>query len=65
MPKLPEALARFGGLAFQMAVPIGLCAWGGRLLDDYWALQEPWLTIAGLFLGLTLAMLGVWSRFRL
>jgi F0F1-type ATP synthase assembly protein I len=64
MPKLPEALARFGGLAFQMAVPIGVGAWIGRLLDARWAMAQPWCTIAGLLVGLTVAMLMVWSRFR-
>lgn len=64
MPKLPEALARYGGLAFQMAIPIGAGAWIGHFLDERWATVQPWWTIAGLLVGLTMAMLLVWSRFR-
>ena len=64
MPKLPDALAQYGGLAFQMAVPIGLGAWIGHELDARMVLDRPWLTIAGLLLGLMMAMMLVWYRFR-
>jgi len=64
MPKLPDDLARYGGLAFQMAIPIGLGAWVGRILDARWEMAQPWWTIAGLLVGLTVAMMVVWSQFR-
>jgi F0F1-type ATP synthase assembly protein I len=47
-----------------MAVPIGVGAWIGHELDARMALDRPWLTIAGLLLGLMMAMMIVWSRFR-
>ncbi len=64
MPKLPDALARYGGLAFQMAFPIALGAWVGNMLDSQMVMSQPWWTIAGLLLGLFMAMILVWSRFR-
>jgi len=64
MPKLPEALARYGGMAVQMGITIGLGAWGGRFLDARWGLTFPMCTLLGLFLGLTLAFLGVMSRLK-
>lgn len=64
MPKLPDALARYGGLAFQMAIPIGAGAWIGHLLDLRWAMVQPWWTIFGLLGGLVIAMVLVWSQFR-
>ena len=36
---------RFSNLGFQMMLLIGLSAWAGSLLDDFFSLSTPWLTI--------------------
>lgn len=44
-PQAPNDLLRFSGLAFQMAAIIGLGAWGGKQLDQYYQTSKPYFTI--------------------
>lgn len=47
-----EAALRYSGMAFQLAILIGLGAYIGQRLDARTAGERPWFTIAGVFLGL-------------
>lgn len=47
---------RFSGVAVQMAVIIGVSAWGGRKLDEYLNLKKPYITIVCSLLGVALAL---------
>lgn len=46
------------GLGTTLAVTIGLGAFGGRKLDNYWGLEKPLCTAFGSILGLAI---GMWS----
>jgi len=52
---------RFAGLGTTLAAAIGLGAFGGRQIDDYFQLEKPLGTAAGALLGLAL---GMWSVLR-
>lgn len=47
-----EAALRYSGMAFQLAVLMGLGAYFGQRLDSRAANVRPWFTIAGVLLGL-------------
>jgi hypothetical protein len=64
MPKPLDGLARYGGLAVQMALPLVLGAWMGSKLDLRWGFNRPYGTLMGLLLGLFVAFAGVWSRLK-
>ena len=64
MPKPLDGLARYGGLAVQMALPLVLGAWMGSKLDLRWGFNRPYGTLVGLLLGLIVAFAGVWSRLK-
>jgi F0F1-type ATP synthase assembly protein I len=49
--------------AFQMAVAMGICAWGGYYLDGRWG-TEPWLTILGLILGPIVGLMSISRMLR-
>ena len=49
---------KFMGLGTTLAVTIGLGAFGGRKLDNYWGLEKPLCTAFGSILGLAI---GMWS----
>lgn len=53
-----RAFALASTISFQLAIPILLGVFGGRYLDDRFGTQ-PWLMIAGLFLGLAAGVVGV------
>ncbi|NBW32470.1 MAG: AtpZ/AtpI family protein [Cytophagia bacterium] len=64
MPKRLEGLARYGGLAVQMALPIAIGAWLGSRMDHRQGSAKPYWTLLGLLLGLVMAFAGVWSRLK-
>lgn len=47
-----EAALRYSGMAFQLAILIGLGAYIGQRLDARQGGERPWFTILGVFLGL-------------
>ena len=49
-------LARYSGIALQMAVVLGGFAYLGHWLDQRFRLATPWFTLAGCLIGLTLSM---------
>lgn len=48
--------ARFSGIAIQMGVIIGISAWGGKKLDEYFNLNKPYLTIVCSLVGVAVAL---------
>jgi|RifCSPlowO2_12_1023861.scaffolds.fasta_scaffold247730_2 F0F1-type ATP synthase assembly protein I len=48
--------ARFSGIAIQMGVIIGVSAWGGKKLDEYFNLNKPYLTIVCSLVGVAFAL---------
>lgn len=48
--------ARFSGIAIQMGVIIGVSAWGGKKLDEYFNLNKPYLTIVCSLVGVAVAL---------
>jgi F0F1-type ATP synthase assembly protein I len=44
---------KFMGLGFELLASIILGAYLGSLLDNYWALSKPYMTILGMFLFLS------------
>jgi F0F1-type ATP synthase assembly protein I len=55
-PKQPNLLFKYSNMAIQMAVVIGLSAWGGQKLDAHYALQTPVFTIVLSLLGIAAAL---------
>lgn len=53
--KPPNNLLRFSNLGIQMGVIIGLSAWGGTKLDDYFQTKDPYYTIVLSLLGIAAA----------
>ena len=47
---------RFAGLGFQMLACIFLGCWLGFKGDNYFNLANPWLTIIGALLGISISM---------
>jgi hypothetical protein len=44
-PKQPNPLFKYGNLAIQMGLIIGIGAWGGKKLDEHYQTSEPYYTI--------------------
>lgn len=59
-PKQPNLFFKYGNMAIQMGVVIGLSAWGGVKLDEHYQNKTPVFTIVlsllGIFAGLYLAL---------
>ncbi|MEO6303604.1 MAG: AtpZ/AtpI family protein, partial [Bacteroidia bacterium] len=55
-PKQPNQLLKYSNLGFQMAVIIGLSAWGGNKLDTSYKNETPIFTIVLSLLGIALAL---------
>jgi F0F1-type ATP synthase assembly protein I len=56
MPKQPNPLFKYGNMAIQMAVLIGLGAWGGMKLDEHYQNETPGFTIVLSLLGIGTAL---------
>lgn len=54
--KQPNQLIKFSNLGIQMAVIIGLSAWGGNKLDLYYKNETPVFTIVLSLLGIAAAL---------
>ncbi|MDP1801817.1 MAG: AtpZ/AtpI family protein [Bacteroidota bacterium] len=54
--KQPNQLIKFSNLGIQMAVIIGLSAWGGNKLDLYYKNETPVFTIILSLLGIAAAL---------
>lgn len=48
-----NSFMKFMGLGFELLASIILGAYLGSLLDNYWALSKPYMTILGMFLFLS------------
>ncbi len=44
-PKQPNPFLKYGNLAMQMGLVIGLGAWGGKKLDIHYHTSKPYYTI--------------------
>lgn len=53
--KQPNKLLRFSNLGIQMGAIIGLSAWGGAKLDEYFNTKDPYYTIVLSLLGIAAA----------
>jgi F0F1-type ATP synthase assembly protein I len=58
MPQPPNSFIKYSNLAFQLALPIALGAWGGKKLDAYYHNSKPVFTII-------LSLLGIAAGFYL
>lgn len=47
---------KYSSLGFQMAITIGLAAWGGQYLDNKYLTEKPYYTIALILCGIAIAM---------
>ena len=47
---------RFSSLGFQMAITIGLGAWGGNYLDSKYQTEKPYYTIVCILVSIAIAM---------
>lgn len=47
----PKNFIKYSGMAFQMLATIGLSAWAGIKLDEYYKVKNHWFTISLLLLG--------------
>ena len=56
LSKQPNPYLRYSNLAIQMAVIIGIGAWGGKKLDQYFSNQRPVCTIIFSLLGIFAAL---------
>lgn len=54
--KQPNSFFKYGNMAVQMGVIIGLSAWGGKKLDIYLNNNQPILTIIFSLLGIAAAL---------
>jgi F0F1-type ATP synthase assembly protein I len=54
--KQPNLLFKYSNLAIQMAVIIGLSAWGGNKLDKHYQNETPVFTIVLCLLGIGAAL---------
>lgn len=55
-PKQPNLLIKYSNLTIQMGVIIGLSAWGGQKLDNYFKNIQPVFTIILSLLGIAAAL---------
>jgi F0F1-type ATP synthase assembly protein I len=54
--KQPNLLFKYGNMAFQMALIIGLSVWGGKKLDLYYQNAKPIFTIVLSLLGIGISL---------
>ena len=54
--KPPNLLVKYGNMALQMGLIIGLSTWGGQKLDLYYKNQTPVFTIVLSLLGIIIAL---------
>lgn len=54
--KQPNLLFKYGNMAFQMAVIIGLSVWGGKQLDEHYHTKKPYYTIVLSLLGIGMSL---------
>lgn len=54
--KQPNLFFKYGNLAIQMGVIIGLSTWGGQKLDEHYRNQTPVFTIVLSLLGIVASM---------
>jgi len=47
----PNYFLKYSGIAFQMLATIGLAAWAGTKLDEYYTVKNHWFTIFLLLFG--------------
>ncbi|MBL7933075.1 MAG: AtpZ/AtpI family protein [Bacteroidia bacterium] len=50
--KQPNPFFKYGNMAIQMAVVIGLSVWGGKELDEHYHTKKPYYTIALSLIGI-------------
>ncbi|MBK9283288.1 MAG: AtpZ/AtpI family protein [Sphingobacteriaceae bacterium] len=55
-PKQPNPYIKYSNIAVQMALTIGLSAWGGKKLDEHYQNAKPICTILLSLFGITAAM---------
>ncbi len=55
-PNRPDSFLKYGNMALQMGVVIGLSAWGGKKLDVYFHNNTPVFTIVLSLLGIGAAL---------
>lgn len=55
---------QFSGLAVQMGILIGGGAWLGMKLDQRYGFEKPWLTILGVFLGITISFYSLFKSIK-
>ena len=53
---LPESLLKYSGMSTKIALAILAGVYGGKYLDEYWALKTPIFTLILSMLGLALAL---------
>jgi F0F1-type ATP synthase assembly protein I len=61
--KQPNPYIKYSNLAIQMAVTIGLGAWGGQKLDKHYQTSKPVFTIVLSLLGIAAALYFVLKDF--
>ena len=54
--KQPNLFFKYGNIAIQMGAIIGLSAWGGQKLDEYYQNSTPVFTIVLSLLGISAAL---------
>lgn len=55
-PKQPNQFLKYGNMAFQMGLIIGLFVWGGKKLDEHYQNKKAIFTIILSLSGIALAM---------
>ncbi len=54
-------LGRYAALGFQMAASILVLTWLGNKADDYFEMQQPFLTMTGAILGIVVALYWIFT----
>lgn len=54
--KQPNPFFKYGNMAIQMAVVIGLSVWGGKQLDEHYQTKKPYYTIVLSLVGIGMAL---------
>jgi ATP synthase protein I len=55
-PNRPDSFLKYGNMALQMGVVIGLAAWGGKKLDAHYQNSKPIFTIVLSLIGIAAAL---------
>ncbi len=55
-PNPPNPYLKYGNMALQMGVIIGLGAWGGKKLDEHFGTSKPYYTIVLSLLSIAIAL---------